>query len=74
MATLSLVELLLRNAYEHGWIAVPAASALGLSVYHILQPHLPDFDTSQKAVLSQVLLTFSAASTNLCGPLWVHTV
>lgn len=43
MFTLSFVELWLRNAAEVGWISITTAVSIGASVYHFMQPFLPDF-------------------------------
>lgn len=43
MFLLSLVELWLRNAAEHGWAEVTFAVLLGALAYQLLQPFIPDF-------------------------------
>lgn len=47
MATLSVLEMWLHNALEHGPIAITAATAAGIALYYIAQPYFPDFDTHQ---------------------------
>ena len=54
MFLLSLVELWLRNAAEHGWAEVTFAVLLGALAYQLLQPFIPDFQTE--------VLAHSAAS------------
>ena len=71
MGSLSLLELLIRNALDHGIFAVSFSMTLGLATYHLLQPYLPDFDKSlQTANQDQVrisvciYLTYQHAVTN----------
>lgn len=47
MATLSVLEMWLHNALEHGPIAITAATAVGVALYYIAQPYFPDFETHQ---------------------------
>lgn len=47
MATLSILEMWLHNALEHGPIAITAATAAGVALYYIAQPYFPDFETHQ---------------------------
>lgn len=44
MLLLSVVEMWIHNALEHGWGMVTIASGLGLLLYRIVQPLLPDAD------------------------------
>ena len=48
MATLSVAEMYIRNAYEHGFWSVTAAMLLGIFLYYILEPCLPHFDYNEK--------------------------
>ena len=50
MATLSILEMWLHNAVEHGPIAITAATAVGVALYYIAQPYFPDFETHQAGV------------------------
>ena len=43
MATLSVAEMWLRNALEHGVRRVSASVACGAALYYFVQPFLPDF-------------------------------
>lgn len=43
MATLSVAEMWLRNALEHGLLRVSASVACGAALYYFVQPFLPDF-------------------------------
>lgn len=47
MATLSILEMWLHNALEHGPLAITAATAIGVALYYIAQPYFPDFETHQ---------------------------
>lgn len=47
MATLSVLEMWLHNAFEHGPIAITAATAVGVALYYIAQPYFPDFESHQ---------------------------
>lgn len=47
MATLSVLEMWLHNAVEHGPIAITAATAAGVALYYAAQPYFPDFETHQ---------------------------
>lgn len=44
MATLSLVELFLRNAMENGFVGVSVSTALGAAFYVMLEPFIPHVD------------------------------
>lgn len=44
MATLSIAEMLVRNAMEHGWTGISLACAAGALTYYLLQPYFPDFE------------------------------
>jgi ZIP family zinc transporter len=43
MATLSVAEMFIRNALEHGALRVSASVAAGAALYYFVQPFLPDF-------------------------------
>lgn len=43
MALLSVVEMWLHNAMQHGWPGVTAAVLAGALLYQLVQPFLPDF-------------------------------
>ena len=58
MSALSILEMFLRNAYEHGLLSITAAVLVGGLSYVMLQPYLPDFEVLQGA--SQVTLTHHA--------------
>ncbi|KAK9826570.1 hypothetical protein WJX74_003411 [Apatococcus lobatus] len=44
MATLSVVELWIKNALEHGAWGISAAVFGGALLYYLVQPYLPDFE------------------------------
>ncbi|KAK9835162.1 hypothetical protein WJX81_002306 [Elliptochloris bilobata] len=44
MVTLSVAEMWLRNALEHGFLRVSASVACGSALYFFVQPFLPDFE------------------------------
>jgi len=44
MSALSILEMFLRNAYEHGLVGISAAVLLGGLSYVLLQPYLPAFE------------------------------
>ena len=62
MATLSVLEMWLHNALEHGPIAITAATAVGVALYYIAQPYFPDFESHQarsnRTLCLTVLTTF----------------
>ncbi len=43
MMLLSVVEMWIHNAMEHGWIQVTVAVSFGATLYRIVQPLLPAF-------------------------------
>ena len=47
MATLSVLEMWLHNALEHGPLAITAAAAAGVALYYAAQPYFPDFEQHQ---------------------------
>lgn len=44
MATLSLVELWIKNAFEHGFVMITVSLAAGFLLYYIAQPFFPEFE------------------------------
>lgn len=44
MATLSLVELWIKNAFEHGFVMITVSLAAGFLLYSIAQPFFPEFE------------------------------
>ena len=52
MATLSVLEMWLHNAVEHGPLAITAATAVGVALYYVAQPYFPDFEPPQASLLS----------------------
>ncbi len=53
MATLSVLEMWLHNAVEHGPVAITAATAAGVALYYVAQPYFPDFETHQVTFVGQ---------------------
>ena len=53
MLTLSVVELWVKNALEHGWVAISVATLAGAALYYFAQP----FSPSLRCVLSECRLT-----------------
>jgi len=51
MATLSVLEMWLHNAVEHGPVAITAATAAGVALYYAAQPYFPDFETHQVTLM-----------------------
>lgn len=47
MATLSVLEMWLHNAAEHGVVGITAASAAGVALYYVAQPYFPNFEQHQ---------------------------
>eukprot|EP00884_Botryococcus_braunii_P017854 jgi/Botrbrau1/4752/Bobra.0137s0024.1 len=47
MATLSMIEMWLHNAYEHGALSITGAVAVGAGLYCLLQPYFPDFESQE---------------------------
>lgn len=54
MATLSMIEMWLHNAYEHGPLSITGAVAVGAGLYCLLQPYFPDFETDEADKRDQV--------------------
>ncbi len=52
MATLSIMELWIKNALEHGAWAISAAVFGGALLYYLVQPYLPDFEPHHLAEAS----------------------
>ena len=50
MATLSVLEMWLHNAAEHGIVGITAAAAAGVALYYVAQPYFPDFVDHQQVV------------------------
>jgi ZIP family zinc transporter len=48
MITLSIVEMWLHNALEHGWTGVTGSLMCGALLYVVVQPFLPDFQAVGK--------------------------
>ena len=46
MSTLSIAEMYIRNAMDHGWAGISLAVVCGILAYYLLQPYFPDFDHS----------------------------
>ena len=63
MATLSILEMWLHNAVEHGPIAITAATAAGVALYYAAQPYFPDFETHQVSVLGTQAMKLQNCST-----------
>ena len=63
MATLSILEMWLHNAVEHGPIAITAATAAGVALYYAAQPYFPDFETHQVSVLVTQAMKLQNCST-----------
>lgn len=57
MVTLSVLEMWLHNALEHGPIAITAATAVGVALYYIAQPYFPDFESHQARLNRTLCLT-----------------
>lgn len=56
MATLSLAEMFVRNAVEHGWKGITAAVVCGATTYYLLHPYFPDFEQPQQRRLQACFL------------------
>ena len=52
MATLSVLEMWLHNAAEHGPAAITAATAAGVALYYAAQPYFPDFEQHEASIWS----------------------
>lgn len=50
MATLSVLEMWLHNAAEHGVVGITAAAAAGVALYYVAQPYFPDFVDHQQVM------------------------
>ncbi|KAK9816964.1 hypothetical protein WJX72_007575 [[Myrmecia] bisecta] len=55
MVTLSVAEMFIRNALEHGVLSVSTSVAVGAGLYYFAQPYLPDFDHSKDQEASNAL-------------------
>lgn len=49
MLLLSVYEMWLHNAAEHGWAEISLAFALGALLYQVVQPFIPEFGTHHLA-------------------------
>ena len=49
MTTLSVLEMFVRNAYEHGIFGISLAVLGGWLTYFVLQPYFPDFENQSPA-------------------------
>lgn len=49
MFTLSVAEMWVHNAMEHGWPEITGSVLLGALLYQLVQPFLPDFDYEKVA-------------------------
>ena len=61
MFLLSVAEMWLHNAMEHGWPGVTAAVMGGSLLYQIAQPFLPDFQPSDLALAAEADADAAAA-------------
>ena len=60
MFVLSVAEMWIHNAIEHGWPGMTAAMLCGALLYQIISPFLPDFETPATAASEQL---FNSTST-----------
>lgn len=44
MATLSIVELWIKNSLDNGVVPITAATLLGALLYYVIQPLVPEFE------------------------------
>ena len=70
MLTLSVVELWAKNALEHGWLAISAATLAGAALYYFAQPFFPEFElpghgASTTNTATDVALTSSLSRTDV---------
>ena len=73
MATLSILEMWLHNALEHGPIAITAATAAGVALYYIAQPYFPDFESHQARPNIQSAVTTIATQPGITSRCAGHT-
>lgn len=59
MATLSVLEMWLHNAAEHGVVGITAAAAAGVALYYVAQPYFPDFVDHQQVMKHPSLMSVS---------------
>lgn len=71
MLTLSVLEMWIHNAYEHGAIGITAATAAGVALYYYGQPYLPDFEGHK---YEQVPAEPELAHSLVCPHLIAHVV
>jgi zinc transporter, ZIP family len=50
MATLSIVELWIKNGLEHGFFAISVALAGGVLLYYVAQPFFPEFEVRAQKI------------------------
>ena len=60
MATLSLVELWIKNAAVHGFVMITVSLAAGFLLYYVAQPFFPEFEV--RPAIARCVLWGS------CGP------
>jgi ZIP family zinc transporter len=54
MFVLSIAEMWIHNAMEHGWLGITIAMLCGALLYQIISPFLPDFETPATATAEQL--------------------
>ncbi|KAG7668211.1 hypothetical protein Ndes2526A_g01057 [Nannochloris sp. 'desiccata'] len=59
MFVLSVAEMWIHNAMEHGWVGITTAMLCGALLYQIISPFLPDFETPATAAGEPLFTTTS---------------
>ncbi len=72
MTTLSILEMFIRNAYDHGIIGITSAVLAGGLTYFVLQPYFPDFEPESPAQVIESLQHFGHASGRSADSKIVH--
>ena len=67
MATLSVAEMYIRNAIEHGLLRVTLSVACGAALYFFVQPFMPDFVEHEHGKKGTEV---SCLPTALCSDTW----
>lgn len=52
MFLLSIAEMWIHNAMQHGWPAITGAALCGALLYQVIQPFLPNFEGQGEASVS----------------------
>jgi len=67
MFVLSVAEMWIHNAMEHGWLGITTAMLCGALLYQLISPFLPDFETPATAAGEQLFSTSGNIGSKTAG-------